>query len=629
MVVRFLPTFLMIPIFGFGMAQQLPAEAPGYSVADLILVNGKVVSMDDRGTAPNTPGRLYQAIAIKGKKIMALGTDEAIKKLANSATRTIDLQGKTVIPGIIESHAHTYGNAFSQYGPKVGLVVPGIKLSVDTQKSAEATAKAIRETVVNAIQTQKLPKGEWISVSLRDSDQARQYSGGIWLYLGKINRKSLDPATRDYPVIVSTGLRNLYNGKAIEEVRRFFPEWDEHADSENRPGAAEDGYEGIMTNAALGPELWWKDEPVEKIAEVFRMHGEQEIQKWGVTTISTRVPPPRYIAAYYLLNRQGRMPYRLAYAIEVHRGRLLGLDSTRELYQTVAGQWNTMSSGGEMLWCHGMANEMWDSLNVEMCFGPDLTGAPEVKAMERCVTPDSKPWVSDKAAILNGWRAVGTHTTASHGLRLFIQMLDEAAKEGNLSTEYIRSTRPTGEHAIMLGAAPDLIAGMKKYGIILSIGPRFLVDVVRTMEDYGEGSRRLAAPVKTYIKEGIPVVGQMDSASWNDYSNHWIGMYTFITRKAFPYNKEGVESLEKAPIILPEEAIDRVTALKMWTIWAASYVLAEDNLGSLEPGKYADFAVLDRDYFTIPESEIPKVRIVMTGLNGRIVYNRDNLASAK
>jgi predicted amidohydrolase YtcJ len=188
----------------------------------------------------------------------------------------------------------------------------------------------------------------------------------------------------------------------------------------------------------------------------------------------------------------------------------------------------------------------------------------------------------------------------------------------------------------MVGAAPDILAGLKKYGIILSIAPRMLADVPRAIEDYGEAVRPFAQPVKTYIREGIPVVGQMDSASYTDTSNHWLAMYSFVTRRAIGAGippGEQTSSLEsliaRAPVINPEEAIDRTTALKMWTTWAADYVLAEDNLGSLEPGKYADFAVLDRDYFTISESDIPRVRVVMTSLGGKIVYDRDSLAGAK
>ncbi|MCZ6768057.1 MAG: amidohydrolase family protein, partial [Acidobacteria bacterium] len=90
-------------------------------------------------------------------------------------------------------------------------------------------------------------------------------------------------------------------------------------------------------------------------------------------------------------------------------------------------------------------------------------------------------------------------------------------------------------------------------------------------------------------------------------------------------------SYPESVTLLPEEAIDRVMALKMATTWASEYMLAEDTIGTLEPGKFADFAVLDRDFFTIPIEDIPNLKSVMTGLNGKIVYDnrsgQDELAA--
>ena len=67
-----------------------------------------------------------------------------------------------------------------------------------------------------------------------------------------------------------------------------------------------------------------------------------------------------------------------------------------------------------------------------------------------------------------------------------------------------------------------------------------------------------------------------------------------------------------------------MTALKMATTWASEYMMAEDTVGTLEPGKYADFAVLDRDFFTIATEEIVDTTVVMTGLSGQIVYDAQN-----
>src|SRR5438105_4139665 len=104
---------LMGPIMLAQSRRQL-VEDMGY--ADTILVNGKIVSMDDRSITPDTPGHIYTAMAIKGKMIMALGNDADIVELAGPATKTVDLGRKTVIPGIILTHYHTYTYAVARYG---------------------------------------------------------------------------------------------------------------------------------------------------------------------------------------------------------------------------------------------------------------------------------------------------------------------------------------------------------------------------------------------------------------------------------------------------------------------------------------------------------------------------------
>ena len=119
-------------------------------------------------------------------------------------------------------------------------------------------------------------------------------------------------------------------------------------------------------------------------------------------------------------------------------------------------------------------------------------------------------------------------------------------------------------------------------------------------------------PVKTWIEDGQRVT--LEAAG----SNFWLPIHQLVTRRISLGDQEVVT-------LVPEEGIDRVTALKMATTWASEYLLAEDTLGTLEPGKYADFVVLDRDYFTIPIDEILDLQVVLTGLGGKIVHDQNDL----
>ena len=169
-----LTTFLVLGLLlsGSGLAQNRPALVDQMGWADTVLVNGEIVTMDDRSIVPDTVGNVYQAMAIKGKHIMALGTDQEMRTLAGPSTRIVDLDGRTTIPGLIQTHYHLFGTAARKYGPQYGFTDPSIQLTVTATTDVEGTAKAIRETVLNAIQAQEIPEDQWISVLRADQLQA-------------------------------------------------------------------------------------------------------------------------------------------------------------------------------------------------------------------------------------------------------------------------------------------------------------------------------------------------------------------------------------------------------------------------------------------------------------------------
>ena len=601
--------------FSLAQNQRTLVDEQGY--ADMVVVNGKIVSMDDRTYTPDSPGHIYTSMAIKGKKIMALGTNEEMRRLADSKTRIVDVGNRTVIPGLIQTHYHLYSPAARTYGPRFGLTDPSIKLTVTAEGTAEGTAKKIRDTIVNAIQVQALKEGQWITVEVEEGQAVALPTVRTWLFTGQINRRQIDSGTEKHPTLVKIGgLQGMFNTAAVDAFTQLFPNWEHSTDLENRVGAGRDGYVAVPELGGMTFEFWWRDKPIEDLAEALRLHG-LELQKLGITTVSTRILYPRVIAAYNHLNREGLMPHRLSYYIESQRGNFFDLTQTREFYRATGAPWTNHANGGEMLWLGGMSNEIWDSIYNEICPGPDVSAPPEIKERERCPGPGSKPYESIKAGVVNGWRPVQVHSTSSHGARLYIQMLEESMKEANYTLEYMRGLRTTLEHVHVLGNVPDVMAGIKKFGITLNVTPNLLATIPDNIKDYGEELLPFAAPVKTWLRQGIRVTFE---ASGSDF---WSPIYDLVTRN-IQVNRD---SSERKPL-LPEEAIDRVTALKMTTTWGAEYVLGEDTIGTLEPGKYADFAVLGKDYFTMPVEEIlESVPVVMTVINGQTVYDRYRLAN--
>jgi len=128
---RQLSVLLMIAIFAIFTAslsaQTLPPEVAKQGYADSIVINAKVVSMDDWGYN-NNPGHIYEAMAIKNQRIQALNTTEYIKTLANADTKVYDAKGQTVMPGVVESHVHIFGDA--KIAAEMGITSPGKYVSV-------------------------------------------------------------------------------------------------------------------------------------------------------------------------------------------------------------------------------------------------------------------------------------------------------------------------------------------------------------------------------------------------------------------------------------------------------------------------------------------------------------------
>ena len=204
----------------------------------------------------------------------------------------------------------------------------------------------------------------------------------------------------------------------------------------------------------------------------------------------------------------------------------------------------------------------------------------------------------------------------------------EAMAEGNLTLEDIRAARISTEHCPII--RPDQVPTMAKYGI----RPDFTMNTVQGdikagafVKTYGEQYMSWIAPAKSLVDAGVHPVMNTDAhmykvpVEWKDmdYPPQWEGntwgfIEFFVTRRmphdGITYNRA--------------EALDRVSAMKAATIWGAEQVLREDHIGSLEVGKLADFIVIDKDYFTIPEDQIGTIKTLLTAVGGKTVYRASN-----
>ena len=590
-------------LFSMNLRAQsaLPPEVAQHGYADLIIVNGKIVSMDDTGRNTN-PGNIYEALAVKKDRIVALGTDERIRPLADSNTTVIDLQGQMVIPGVIETHVHIFGDAALAAGMGIQSPDTGVSLRVQASKDIETTRLKVETALQDALG--KVGRGDWVHIGIDGNPEERISDSQVfsWVTLGNFEpRERLDRLAPDNPVMIQVASRATVNSTAWTMMQGFFPELDEYYEVTlpDAPDAAEKGLIGVEGRVALQWEIWWRKHPTSLMAELMRRTLEVAASH-GVTTFSSRLTHPRIMDSYAMLNREKKMPIRFAALMEGHR-RPRDPDTIRQVYEMTG---NLTGVGNDYFWIHGVASELWDSSFPQACLGPDLPAPPEIKRREMCPGPGKLYYDTLKNALASGWRLAGIHGVGSHGARIFIQMVESVIQETGMTVEDIRKLRLTLEHNEALGTKSDVIEGLKKYGIILSVHPSRLFREPDYIRDYGPEAEQFMQPVKTWLDQGVKVVGQT-----HRYRNIGYIWTLPITRRIID-----------GKVVLPEEAIDRVTVLKMWTRWAAEYVLKEEDIGSLEVGKLADFVVLDGDMLTIPIEQFSHVRPQATVVGGEVRF---------
>ena len=213
--------------------------------------------------------------------------------------------------------------------------------------------------------------------------------------------------------------------------------------------------------------------------------------------------------------------------------------------------------------------------------------------------------------------AVG-HVYGDKGLDYLFQTVERAMKDDPAITlDYIRSRRFSADHCGFY-PRPAQLPKIKEQGWIISCNGAIMNRSTPWLKVYGPQYAKWISPVKSLVAAGITTVYENEE-SWVDPNvpnTYFESAARLITRK----NAEG-------ELIAPEEAIDRVTLMKMMTTWASEFVLKEDVLGTLEPGKWADFVVLNKDYFTVPEGEIANLYPDMTVVGSKVVILRAEFAT--
>ncbi len=568
-------SFLWLALTAQVAAQPLPPEVIRY--ADIVLYNGKIVTVDAQFS-------IAQGIAARDGKILKVGRDADILPLAGPNTRRINLQGRAVIPGLIDTHSHLHEYGLDRFAPQMNPKLVEIKIEGRTEEE-------MLERLAEAAKTKK--PGEWLITRIRP----RNVADG---FVNNRTRLDLDKAAPNNPTMVHvTDTKAMANTLALQELLKRYDS--KLLDLPKNSQGEFTGRVGAGVSLIFYEEIIPKPKP-EELAPIYL----KELELWGAAGITTWSSSlgSEAISAFHHMDLKGMMPIRLAYTNEAGYRDNIYAESFVNRFGNLIGH------GSERFWLIGISSGSTDSSYPGVC--TTLSPDAKVKAREDCrLTIDNVRGRAAYASVKAGLRIAGTHSAGDNATDVLMDIIEKASAEAGLSLEQIRAKNHAIDHCTM-NPRPDQIERAKKLNIMWSCAPKYLLRAERVMRDYGEeAAHRWVLPVKGILDAGGRVTWEQDDSDLG--IKPFFGLATLIARKD-----------ENGRIWGARHAIDRKTALMMATRWASEYVLRNNVLGTLEAGKWADMVVLDKDYLTVPDDEIAKITSVMTIVGGKLIYSAAN-----
>jgi predicted amidohydrolase YtcJ len=541
--------------------------------ADLVLHNGKIATQDDRRS-------VVKAVAIRDGKFLAVGNDAEIMRLHSDRTKLIDLNQRTVIPGLNDSHLH--------------LIRGGLNYNLELRwDGVPSLADGLR---MLRAQAQRTPPGQWVRVVGGWSEF--QFAERRMPTLDELNR-----AAPDTPVFVLHLYdRALLNRTALDAVGYT-------KDSPNPPGGeiVRDGAgnpTGILiakpnalvlyATLAKGPKL-----PPEYQSNSTR-HFMRELNRLGITSaIDAGGGFQNYPDDYQIiqeLHKNGELTVRIAYNLFTQRPKseLVDFENwTGMLSPRQGDDYFRHNGGGEMLVFS--AADFEDFLEPR----PDMPGVME---------QELRPVVSLLAK--HHW-PFRLHATYDETITRALNVYEEVNREIPL-----QGLHWFIDHAETISQRNmDRIAALGG-GIAIQHRMAFQGEYFR--DRYGAKALRRTPPIREMLSAGLPVGAGTDATRVASY-NPFVSLYWLVTGRTLG----GLAMYDDG------NRLDRMEALRLWTVGSSWFSSDQGAKGAIVPGQLGDLAVLSADYFSIPEEEIKDLESVLTIVGGEVVYGAaefENLA---
>ena len=546
--------------------------------ADLILHNGKILTADSRF-------RVVEAIAIKDGKITRTGANGAVLGSEKGATtKVVDLQGKTVLPGLIDAHVHAIGAGLSEFKSKL----PPLDSIADIQSYIREKAKTT-------------PAGEWIVVPRTLPPRLKEQRFPTKTDLDVV---TTHPVAFDGSYVWSANTVGL----KLSGITRDTPN---PAGGEVVKGP--DGEPNGILRAASQLLKGIRDEA--RATEVERQEALETMLKLyaaaGLTTVGDRAVTAPDVATYQALKAQGRLPIRAVLTWRIDASRPI-----EQIEQEINSKTWATNQGDEHLKFGTFKVTLDGGQSVgtayqRMPYGPygrQLYGQTNPDARGTLFVDREKLTKIFRAARNKGWQLT-SHAQGGAAIDVLLDAFEALDKEKPIA--------PTRSH-VMHGSfmSEEAIARMKKMGILADVQGGWLhFDVPALEQVFGYKNMRYFFPLQSYLKSGIIIAGGSDHMIGHDKNravnafNPFFNMWMSISRKT----REG-------KLIYPEEKITREQALRMYTNGSAYLHFSEKTLGSLEAGKLADLVIIDKDFLTCAEDDIRHIQALATVVEGKLVY---------
>jgi predicted amidohydrolase YtcJ len=531
-------------------ARSLAVKAP----ADIVLRRGKIISGDGNFS-------IYDALAIKDGRFLALGTEREMRPLIAPKTRVIDLAGRTVIPGLIDSYV---------YGTLAGLT-----WDRDLHWESNRTlADGLRQIATAA---KAKPRGSWIVV------------GGGWVPTQFAERRfptrmDLDALAPDHPVYIQyLDEGALVNSAALAALGITARTADPAGGKfERNPQTGE------LTGWLQGPAAWRLahakvPKPSLDTVRESLQHCFRELNRLGITSIGDVQPNGVSFAHRRILAdmaRAGELPLRMNFYIEAEHapdeiGQLKGLmEEVKGLHQSD----NFKFAGFALSAIENDGNVAGISAGTKDSF----------RRLAQFFAAEG----------FNFQVRAGNDLKA----RQLLDILDQ-----------VRAATPFAHHRIIFtdldDITPETAERIKKLGGGLSVQDRMALVGERSVELWGLERARNAPPLRTLIQSGMPLGAGTGAFQSGNYSP-MLSLWWLVTGKTVAGT--AIRNQSQNPT--------RAEALRLYTMGSAWTTFEEGRKGSIEVGKQADLAVLNADYLTVTEEQIRSLQSLLTIVGGRIVY---------